>query len=258
MSEASKGNSPAIAIRDLSVSFLGTNLREEIDVLRRIDLEVGCGEFVCIIGPSGCGKTTLLNVIGGFLQPSGGAVLVQGERVCGPDRRRIFLFQEGGVFPWLTVLDNVGFGIRGKSRDERNRIVHRYVKMVGLSGFEASYPHQLSGGMRQRVEIARALAADPEIIYMDEPFGALDFFTRLKMRVDLARIWQQERKTVVLVTHDIDDALQLADRVVVLSTRPAVLQLVVPVGLPRPRDPNSADYLNTRAQVLESLGRKIG
>jgi NitT/TauT family transport system ATP-binding protein len=254
MIDARKANAPAIAIRDLWVSFPGSSFGEEIHVLERINLEVGHGEFVCVVGPSGCGKTTLLNVIGGFLPASRGDVLVEGEQVRGPDRRRIFIFQEGGIFPWLTVRDNVGFGLAGKSRHERDRIVQHYVEMVGLSGFEASYPRQLSGGMRQRVEIARALAADPEVIYMDEPFGALDFFTRLKMRADLVRIWQQERKTVVFVTHDIDEALQMADRVVVLSRRPAVIQLVVPIEMPRPRDPDSAAYLKTRAHILEALG----
>jgi NitT/TauT family transport system ATP-binding protein len=254
MTDAPSAKAPAIAIRDLSVSFPGPNLGDEIHVLERINLEVGHGEFVCVVGPSGCGKTTLLNVIGGFLPASRGEVLVEGEQVCGPDRRRIFIFQEGGVFPWLTVRDNVGFGLSGKSRDERQHIVRHYVEMVGLSGFEESYPRQLSGGMRQRVEIARALAANPEVIYMDEPFGALDFFTRLKMRADLVRIWQQERKTVVFVTHDIDEALQLADRVVVLSRRPAALQLVVSIDLVRPRDPHCPDYLKTRAHILDALG----
>jgi NitT/TauT family transport system ATP-binding protein len=254
MADFLQGNSPAIAIRDVWVTFPGPNLGEEIHVLEQVNLEVQPGEFVCVVGPSGCGKTTLLNVIGGFLPASRGEVIVDGERVRGPDRRRIFIFQEGAIFPWLTVDDNVGFGVDRKTRDERERIVKHYVEMVGLRGFEGSYPRQLSGGMRQRVEIARALAANPEIIYMDEPFGALDFFTRLKMRADLVRIWQQERKTILFVTHDIDEALQLADRVVVLSTRPAVIQLVVTVDLPRPRDPDSRAYLQTRARILDALG----
>lgn len=254
MSKVQQPHAPAIVVRDLWVSFPGSNPGEEVLVLERINLEVARGEFICIVGPSGCGKTTLLNVIAGFLPASRGDVHVEGQAVRGPDRRRIFIFQEGGIFPWLTVRDNVGFGVVDKPRAQRDRIVRHYVDMVGLTGFEASFPRQISGGMRQRVELARALAADPEVIYMDEPFGALDFFTRLKMRSDLVRIWQQERKTVVFVTHDIDEALQLADRVVVLSRRPAALQLVVPVELPRPRDPDSADYLRTRSHILEALG----
>jgi NitT/TauT family transport system ATP-binding protein len=243
----------AVALRDVWMTFPGPR-GGEFPVLERIDLDVPAGEFVCIVGPSGCGKTTLLHIVAGFQVATQGQVLVEGQTVQGPDPRRIFIFQEGGVFPWLTVEENVGFGLARKSGAEQQRIVQHYIEMVGLTGFEKSYPRELSGGMRQRVEIARALAADPEVIYMDEPFGALDFFTRLKMRADLLRIWQQERKTVLFVTHEIDEAIQLADRVVVLSQRPGMIQLVVPVDLPRPRDPDSAAYLTTRARILGAMG----
>jgi ABC-type nitrate/sulfonate/bicarbonate transport system ATPase subunit len=245
---------PAVAVRDLWMTFPGQSAGEEIRVLERINVEVEQGEFVCFVGPSGCGKTTLLNIIAGFLTATKGEVLVEGRPVQGPDPQRIFIFQEGGTFPWLSVRDNVGFGVAGKTATERQRIVQHYIDMVGLSGFEASYPRELSGGMRQRVEIARALAAAPEIIYMDEPFGALDFFTRLKMRADLLRIWEQERKTVLFVTHEIDEAIQLADRVVVLSRRPSTIQLIVPVTVARPRDPDSAVCLATRARILHAMG----
>ncbi len=249
-----KTQPPAVAIRDLWVTFPGARSGEEIPVLERINLEIRRGEFACFVGPSGCGKTTLLNVVGGFQRATRGEVSVDGEPVRGQDPRRIFIFQEGGVFPWLTVRDNVGLGLSRKSADERSRIQRHYIDLVGLNGFENSYPHELSGGMRQRVEIARALAADPEIIYMDEPFGALDYFTRLKMRSDLLRIWRQERKTILFVTHDVDEALQLADRVFVLSRRPATMGLVADVNLRRPRDPDSLDYLKLRGQILEALG----
>lgn len=245
---------PAVAVRELWMTFPGSRPGEEIQVLQRVSVEVRRGEFVCFVGPSGCGKTTLLNIIAGFLRATRGDVLVEGEPVRGPDPRRIFIFQEGGVFPWLTVRDNVGFGVARKTGLEREQVVKHYIDMVGLTGFEGAYPRELSGGMRQRVEIARALATDPEIIYMDEPFGALDFFTRLKMRADLLRIWQQERKTVLFVTHEIDEAIQLADRVVVFSQRPATVQLVVPIDLPRPRDPDSAECLRLRARILEAIG----
>jgi NitT/TauT family transport system ATP-binding protein len=245
---------PAVTVRDLRVTFPGRPGGEAVPVLEGVDMDVRRGEFVCIVGPSGCGKTTLLNVIGGFLKPTRGEAVVEGETVRGPDPRRIFIFQEGGVFPWLTVRDNIGFGLLRKRKADRNKVVDHYVEMVGLSGFERSYPRELSGGMRQRVEIARALAANPEILYMDEPFGALDYITRFKMRSDLIRIWEAERKTVLFVTHDIDEAVQLADRVVVMGRRPATIRTVVDVELPRPRDIQSPGYLAARDRIFASMG----
>jgi NitT/TauT family transport system ATP-binding protein len=232
----------------------GKGKSEEIRVLEDVSVDVADGEFVCIVGPSGCGKSTLLNIIAGFLPASRGEVMVDGEPVSGPDPRRIFVFQENGVFPWLTVEANIGFGLARKAVEERRRIVGHYIDMVGLAGFERSYPRELSGGMRQRVEIARALAANPQIIYMDEPFGALDFITRLKMRSDLVRIWQSEKKTVLFVTHDIEEAVQLADRVLVMSRRPATISEEVRVDLPRPRDLDSPGYLQTRDRIFEAMG----
>ena len=223
-------------------------------MLEDVSAEVQHGEFVCIVGPSGCGKSTLLNIVAGFLRSTSGEVLVEGEPVRGPDPRRIFVFQENGVFPWLNVRENVGFGIRRADRAERDRIIAHYFDMVGLCGFENSYPYELSGGMRQRVEIARALAANPDIIYMDEPFGALDFLTRLKMRADLTRIWQSEKKTILFVTHDIEEAIQLADRVLVMSNRPATIQEVVNIDLPRPRDLDSPGYLEKRDRIFRVMG----
>src|SRR6516162_5700379 len=248
---------PAVVIRDLWMSFPGKRAGEPVHVLERINVEVRHGEFVCLVGPSGCGKSTLLNIVGGFLTATRGELLVEGEPVRGPDPRRIFVFQENGVFPWLTVQDNIGFGLLRKARAERQRIVQHYTAMVGLSGFETSYPRELSGGMRQRVEIARALAANPDIIYMDEPFGALDFLTRLKMRADLVRIWQEERKTILFVTHDIEEAVQLADRVVVMSRRPATIQTVFPVEAPRPRDLDSPEYLAARDRIFACMGLSV-
>lgn len=245
---------PAVAVRNVWMTFTGKKGVEEIQVLKHIDVEVRQGEFVCIVGPSGCGKSTLLNIVAGFLKPTRGEVLVEGEPVQGPDPRRIVIFQEGAAFPWLTVRDNVGFGLGGKTEAERARIVQHYIEMVGLTGFESTYPRELSGGMRQRVEIARALAASPHVLYMDEPFGALDYFTRFKMRADLVRIWEQERKTILFVTHDIDEAIQLADRVVVLGQRPSTVALTVTIELPRPRDLNSPVYLQTRDRILDALG----
>jgi ABC-type nitrate/sulfonate/bicarbonate transport system ATPase subunit/flavin-dependent dehydrogenase len=236
------------------MEFPGKGPGESTPVLDKIDLDVGHGEFVCIVGPSGCGKSTLLNIIAGFVPQTKGEVIVEGQPVRGPDPRRIFVFQESAVFPWLTVRENIGFGLARKSAAERDATVTRYIEMVGLKGFEKGYPRELSGGMRQRVEIARALAANPDLIYMDEPFGALDFLTRLKMRADLIRIWQEERKTVLFVTHDIEEAVQLADRVIVLSRRPGTVQEVVPIKLSRPRDLDSPDYLALRDRIFAAMG----
>jgi NitT/TauT family transport system ATP-binding protein len=226
----------------------------EIRVLEDIDLDVREGEFVCILGPSGCGKSTLLNVVAGFLDPTAGAVLIDGEEVRGPDPRRIFVFQERGVFPWLTAAGNIGFGLGRLPRAERERRVAHYVALVGLAGFENAYPHELSGGMKQRVEVARALAVDPDVLYLDEPFGALDSITRLVMRAELLRIWQAERKTILFVTHDIEESVQLADRVVVMSSRPARIRRIVPIDLPHPRDLSSRRYLELRDGIFEEIG----
>jgi len=246
----------AITIRNLWMSFPAR--QGPINVLEDINAQVERGEFVCIVGPSGCGKSTLLNIIGGFLRATSGEVLVEGAPVTGPDPRRIFVFQENGVFPWLDVRENIAFGLRRKPAAEINRIVAHYVEMVGLTGFEATYPAELSGGMRQRVEIARALAANPDIIYMDEPFGALDFITRLKMRADLVRIWERERKTILFVTHDIEEAVQLADRVLIMSRRPATIREVIKIDLPRPRDLDSPGYLEKRDRIFAAMGMSLG
>jgi NitT/TauT family transport system ATP-binding protein len=237
--------------------FAGKRNGDSMQVLDNINAEVAEGEFVCLVGPSGCGKSTLLNIVAGFLEPTSGEVLVEGKPVRGPDPRRIFVFQENGVFPWLNVSDNICFGLRRQTRKERNRILAHYIDMVGLNGFENAYPRELSGGMKQRVEIARALAASPDIIYMDEPFGALDFITRLKMRADLVRIWQSEKKTILFVTHDIEEAVQLADRVLVMSNRPATIQKIVDVDLPRPRDLDSRGYLEKRDQIFRLMGMSL-
>lgn len=250
-------NPPVIAVRDVWMTFPGKRPGERIDVLEDVHLEVRRGEFLCIVGPSGCGKSTLLNIIAGFLPASSGDVRVEGKPVRGPDRRRIFVFQENGVFPWLNVRQNIGFGLLHESAESRARTVSHYLEMVGLGGFEDSYPHELSGGMRQRVEIARALAANPDIIYMDEPFGALDFITRLKMRADLVNIWQSEKKTVLFVTHDIEEAVQLADRVLVMSRRPSTISTTVEVDLPRPRDLDSPRYLEVRDQIFHAMGMSL-
>jgi ABC-type nitrate/sulfonate/bicarbonate transport system ATPase subunit len=223
-------------------------------VLEDINLDVGDGEFLCLLGPSGCGKSTLLNTMAGFLSPTSGEITVDGEVVRGPDPRRIFVFQERGVFPWLTVEGNIGFGLFKLSRQERERRIAHYIKMVGLEGFEKTYPPELSGGMKQRLEVARALAVNPDMLFLDEPFGALDSITRLIMRGELLRIWEAERKTIIFVTHDIDEAVQLADRVVVMSSRPAKIQQIVTIDIPHPRDISSPHYLELRDGIFKQIG----
>jgi NitT/TauT family transport system ATP-binding protein len=225
-----------------------------LPVLEDINLEVGKGEFLCLLGPSGCGKSTLLSTIAGFLSPTSGEVKIDGEVVRGPDPRRIFVFQERGVFPWLTVEGNIGFGLFKLARSEREQRIAHYVKMVGLEGFEKSYPSELSGGMKQRLEVARALAVNPDMLFLDEPFGALDSITRLVMRGELLRIWEAERKTIIFVTHDIDEAVQLADRVAVMSARPGHIQQIVNIDIPHPRDINSSRYLELRTGIFKQIG----
>jgi NitT/TauT family transport system ATP-binding protein len=247
---------PALAtklqIEHLDMTFARDG--ESMRVLDDINLEIKRGEFVCLLGPSGCGKSTLLSIIAGFQAPTRGEVRIDGEAVCGPDPRRIFVFQERGVFPWLSVEGNIGFGLYKLPAFERNRQIAHYVQMVGLKGFEKAYPAELSGGMKQRLEVARALAVKPDVLFLDEPFGALDSITRLIMRRELLRIWEAERKTVVFVTHDIDEAVQLADRVVVMSARPARVQQIVEIDISHPRDLSSARYLELRDGIFQQIG----
>ena len=223
-------------------------------VLEDIDLSVSAGELVVIVGPSGCGKSTLLNIAGGFTAPSRGQVKIDGEPVSGPDPRRIFVFQERGVFPWLTVEQNIGFGLFRVSEEERRQRIGHYVQLVGLSGFEKSFPRELSGGMKQRLEVARALAVNPDVLLLDEPFGALDSITRLQMRRELLRIWQAERKTILFVTHDIDESVQLADRVVVMSQRPGRIRKIVTIDVPHPRDLSDPRYIALRDSIFAEIG----
>ena len=241
-----------LSARGVSVVFRRDGA--DLPVLQDISLDVADGEFVCVLGPSGCGKSTLLNVLAGFLPPTTGEVRVDGAVVRGPDPKRIFVFQERGVFPWLTVAGNVEFGLHALPAAERRERATRYIQMVGLQGFEQSYPPELSGGMKQRLEVARALAVQPDMLFLDEPFSSLDSITRLHLRRELLRIWETERRTIILVTHDIDEAVQLADRIVVLSARPAAVQRIVTVDLPHPRSTVSPEYLRLRAEIAHELG----
>ena len=241
-----------LTVRDVSMTFATHD--KPVRVLDKINIDIHKGEFVCIVGPSGCGKSTLLNIIGGFVQGTSGEVRIDNEKVTGPDRRRIFVFQERGVLPWLTVEGNIGFGLLDLPDAERRKRIAYYVNLVGLKGFETAYPQELSGGMKQRVEVARALAVDPDVLYLDEPFGALDSITRVTMRSELLRIWSAERKTILFVTHDIEESVQLANRVMVMSARPGRIQKIVNVDMSHPRDLSDPRYLEIRDSIFEEIG----
>lgn len=243
---------PKVIFERVSKSFARQG--EDLEVLRNIDLCVAPGEFVCLLGPSGCGKSTLLNIVGGFEKPSSGRVLIDGEPVNGPHPRRVFVFQEYGIFPWASVWDNIALGLRNHSSEEQHRIVSEVIELVGLKGFERTYPQELSGGMKQRVEVARALAVDPDVIYMDEPFGALDSLTRLSLRAELIRIWHESGKTILFVTHDVDESIQLAQRIVVFSDRPGCIEEIVQVPLQHPRDLGSPEYGQIKNRLYDLLG----
>lgn len=227
----------------------------DLHVLEEVSLEVPQGRFGVIVGPSGCGKSTILRMVAGLERPEYGQVLKDGKPVRGPGPDRMLIFQEHALFPWRTVVGNVAFGLElaGVSPAERSRRVAAVLARVGLQGFEGYYPHQLSGGMRQRAAIARALVMDPEVLLLDEPFGALDAMTRLVMQNELLRLWQGSGKTVLMVTHDIEEAIYLADRLFVMSHRPGRVLRQIDVELPRPRSRTDAEIVRLREDVLALL-----
>jgi len=241
-----------IEVRNVWKSF-GSG-KDRLPVVEGVSLNVGDGEFVAIVGPSGCGKTTLMNMIAGFIRPDQGSIMIDGIERTKPDSKGILISQLGSVFPWLTVQKNLMFGLNGHAQPDKAGLADHYAAIVGLKGFENSYPHELSGGMLKRAELARALVVKPEILYMDEPFSALDALMSLRMRGELLRILSEERHTVLLITHDVEEAIHMADRVVVLSPRPTKIQATFEVKLPRPRDVTSHAVQELRLAVLRELG----
>src|SRR4030095_8004494 len=247
-----------IKVDGLTVAYQKPKAAGTFVALSNVNLEVARGTFVTIVGPSGCGKSSLLLAIAGLLQPAGGSVLVNGKPVSGPGRDRAVVFQDFALMPWRTVLDNVRFGLElhrwtGEDLTARAR---RYVELVGLKGFEHYHPHQLSGGMQQRVGIARALAVDPEILLLDEPFGSLDAQTRDEMGSELLSIWEQDKKTALFVTHGIDEAIFLADQIAVMAKNPGRITEIITVDLPRPRTVETMDsklFIEYRRQIREYL-----
>src|ERR1700723_2235095 len=226
----------------------------ELQVVADVSLTVGNGEFVAIVGPSGCGKTTLMNMVAGFVQPDSGSILIDGAPRAEPNAKGILISQQGSIFPWLTVQQNLMFGLNDHPQGDKQGVADHYAALVGLKGFEMSYPHELSGGMLKRAELARALVVKPEILYMDEPFSALDALMSLRMRGELLRILAEERHTVILVTHDVEEAIHLADRILVLSARPTRIQMAFEVPFAHPRKLSSPEAQSLKEAVLRELG----
>ena len=229
-------------------------VRGRIEALGRIDLEVEAGSFICILGPSGCGKSTLVSMLGGFLRPSTGRILFEGREVVTPAPDRGMVFQAYALFPWLTVIENIRFGLTCRHVPNSLTIANRLVKLVGLEGFEKKYPHELSGGMSQRVAIARTLANDPKVLLMDEPFAAVDALTREFLQDELLRIWSAERKTILFITHSIMEAAYLADEVLLFASRPGRIRHRVQIASVRPRQRSEPGFLREYAK-LENLFR---
>jgi sulfonate transport system ATP-binding protein len=245
--------SPEAAAADIRAAGISKTFQgQEGDVVALLDvsLQVRPGEFLSIIGGSGCGKSTLLRIVAGLERPDAGEVTVADQRVSGPGKDRGIMFQDHRLLPWLTVERNVAFGLGQLPRREALDLARETLGVVGLAGFEQAYPHQLSGGMAQRAALARVLVNKPRVLLLDEPFGALDALTKIQMQEELLRLWQAERATVILVTHDIDEAVFLGDRVAIMASRPGTIRRFVPVDLPRPRDRSSADFVRIRKSLF--------
>jgi ABC-type nitrate/sulfonate/bicarbonate transport system ATPase subunit len=256
------GEAGRIKCQSVRKSYRDAAEGTEIVALDGLTLDIEPREFLTLLGPSGCGKSTLLNILAGFEKPDAGKVLLDGVQIERPGPRRGVVFQDYALFPWLNIQQNVEYGLRekGLSKAERRAVAQRFLAMVGLTGFERRFPHELSGGMRQRVALIRVLVIDPEILLMDEPFAAVDAQTRAILQEELQRLWMQTQKTVVFVTHSVDEAIYLADRVTVMTARPGLVKTIVPIDLPRPRDSTSDAFNRYRRQItqlIEVESRKV-
>jgi sulfonate transport system ATP-binding protein len=242
-----------LAIRGVSKSYQVDD--RPLAVLRNVAFDIAPGEFVSVVGTSGCGKSTLLRLIIGLDTEYDGDILLGGRRIAGPGPERGIVFQDHRLFPWLTVWDNIGLGLdaRDIASVERSRSIAENIALVGLTGFEKAYPHQLSGGMAQRAAIARALVSRPEILLLDEPLGALDSLTRAYLQKELLRIWQHEEVTMIMVTHDVEEAVFLSDKIVVMEPRPGRIGAIVPIDLPHPRDRASPEFIALKERILQAL-----
>ena len=268
ISEAAMPTQPAnptpsaggIPLKVVEVSKTYAGRKRDVEALRPVNLEVQAGEFVCLLGPSGCGKSTLLSIVAGLEAPTSGEVWANGHKIGGPGTDRVLLFQDAALFPWLDVRGNIEFGLRQTrlSAQERHDITSRFIDMVHLHGFEKSYVHQLSGGMRQRAAIARALAIDPSVLLMDEPFGALDALTRERLYSELETIWSSTRKTILFVTHNVHEAIALGDRILVFAPRPGRIVREFHIDLPRPRSLEDHRLVDQATEILAVLKEALG
>lgn len=227
---------------------------EEVRAVNNVNVTIKPGEFISLIGPSGCGKSTLLRLIAGLIKPTKGKLYLDNEEIVKPSYERGFMFQDATLFPWLNIYENVAFGLkrRGIYKEKKNDVLE-FIKLVGLEGFEKSYPHQLSGGMAQRASLARSLVNHPKVLLLDEPFGALDAFTRMNMQDELLRIWKERGTTMIMVTHDVDEAVYLSDRVFVMTPRPAKIAEIIEIDIGRPRARNLPEFLDYRSDILKIL-----
>jgi ABC-type nitrate/sulfonate/bicarbonate transport system ATPase subunit len=242
-----------LSVKNISRTFINHE-GEAINALDNVDLEIGSGEFISLVGPSGCGKSTLLRIIAGLDKPDSGEAYLDNENIDFPCYERGLVFQDPNLFPWLSVQRNVEIGLQARRvYAEKKNEIPDYIRLVGLQGFEKSFPHQLSGGMAQRVALARALVNHPKVLLMDEPLGALDAFTRMNMQDEILRIWQERKTTMVLVTHDIDEAVYMSDRIVIMTPRPGRIQKVLKVEIGRPRRRNDPEMFTLRSKILEIL-----
>lgn len=262
MSESTTGASPAalakLVVDGISHWFVDSQSGEAVHALDNVELTIDTGEFVTVVGPSGCGKSTLLNILAGFVRPAAGEALIDGSRINGPGKDRGVVFQELAILPWRNVYRNISHGleIQGVPRGERDERVGRLIDLMGLGGFERHYPHQLSGGMKQRVAVARTWAADPDVILMDEPFAAVDAMTRLVLQEELARLSTRTGKTIFFITHSVEEAVFLADRVVAMSARPGRVKAIVPV--PVPRGERTWEMMSQNPDLLHCVEEVLG
>lgn len=250
-------NDTELTLRDVYKSFISK--RGSVNALEKINLDIKEGEFLCLVGPSGCGKSTLLNMVAGLESYTGGEIRLDGKAVLGPSPERVVVFQDGGLFPWLTVAANVEYGlkVRGVSRSNRRELSNYYLRLVHLEKFKDAYVHELSGGMRQRVAIARGLILEPRILLMDEPFAALDTQTRDLLVEELRGIWSKIRNTILFVTHNVREAVYLGDRVALMSFRPGRIKKIYPVDVPRPRDPDSPEIESLIRTIVGDLHEEV-